>query len=223
MNVMTETTFQAIIIILILIFLYHCVYRYSGFNTSPVKSKIDGEYYQIHKAHKEFEKAADKLACINKKKIELLRYIRNKYITGKNPVPLDREMKENLDFLMVRYNPENLRETSPLNIEGHTAYNNNKGEVMSYCLRHKNGNHDFHNPGIITFVSIHELGHTLSKNEVQHTPKFWENFRWLLENAVEAGIYKPVDYSKHPEDYCGITVDYNPLFDPATLRTGGYR
>ena len=25
-------------------------------------------------------------------------------------------------------------------------------------------------------------------------------------------IYEPVDYSKSPEDYCGLMIDDNPLF-----------
>jgi hypothetical protein len=34
----------------------------------------------------------------------------------------------------------------------------------------------------------------------------------MLENAVADGIYTPVDYSKNPSEYCGLTIDSNPFF-----------
>jgi hypothetical protein len=34
----------------------------------------------------------------------------------------------------------------------------------------------------------------------------------MLENATEDGIYDAVDYAKSPSEYCGLTIDSNPLF-----------
>ena len=35
----------------------------------------------------------------------------------------------------------------------------------------------------------------------------------LLKNAINMGIYKPVDYKKKPKSYCGMTITDNPFFD----------
>ena len=32
---------------------------------------------------------------------------------------------------------------------------------------------------------------------IGHKKDFWENFKFLLKNAVTMGIYKPVDYKWH--------------------------
>jgi hypothetical protein len=34
----------------------------------------------------------------------------------------------------------------------------------------------------------------------------------MLENATEDGIYESVDYARNPSEYCGLTIDSNPLF-----------
>ena len=41
----------------------------------------------------------------------------------------------------------------------------------------------------------------------------WENFKFILGNAVEIGIYKPIDYKKKPKGYCGMTITDNPYYD----------
>ena len=41
----------------------------------------------------------------------------------------------------------------------------------------------------LTFVAIHELSHVMSI-DIGHGDEFWTNFKFLLENAEDAGIYK---------------------------------
>jgi hypothetical protein len=48
---------------------------------------------------------------------------------------------------------------------------------------------------------------------VGHTDEFWQNFKFLLENAVELKLYTPVDYKKEPENYCGMDITDNPYYD----------
>ena len=64
----------------------------------------------------------------------------------------------------------------------------------------------------LTFVAIHELGHVMTES-IGHKKEFWENFKFLLKNAVTMGLYKPVDYKKKPKDYCGMTITDNPYYD----------
>ena len=60
------------------------------------------------------------------------------------------------------------------------------------------------------FVAIHELGHLMSKS-IGHTTEFWDNMRFLLKKGIKLKVYKHIDYSKFPEDYCGIKITDTPL------------
>ena len=64
----------------------------------------------------------------------------------------------------------------------------------------------------LTFVAIHELSHVMTLS-VGHTKEFWENFKFLLKNAVKIGIYRAEDYKKQPKKYCGMTITDNPYYD----------
>ena len=57
------------------------------------------------------------------------------------------------------------------------------------------------------FVALHLLTTTTTKS-VGHTHEFWKNFKFILLQAKEAGIYQP-----NPQKYGGITIDYNPYYD----------
>jgi hypothetical protein len=48
---------------------------------------------------------------------------------------------------------------------------------------------------------------------IGHKQEFWENFKFLLQNAKEAGIYEPIDYKKNPTQYCSMPINDNPYFD----------
>lgn len=119
--------------------------------------------------------------------------------------------------LMNNYKVDRIYEISPLNPSGATSYTENKGEKLVLCLRHKSvdaaGIHEFHDINTIMFVVIHELAHIMN-NEWGHKEQYWRLFKFLILNAVEAGVYVPVDYSKHPITYCGMKITYNPYFDP---------
>jgi predicted metal-dependent hydrolase len=62
------------------------------------------------------------------------------------------------------------------------------------------------------FVAIHEIAHIMTLS-VGHTEEFWQNFKFLLEHAVQLGIYEPIDYKKNPKNYCGMTISDNPYYD----------
>ena len=63
----------------------------------------------------------------------------------------------------------------------------------------------------LVFVGIHELSHIASVTK-GHGDEFWDNFKFLLENAVKAKIYTPEDYSKESVDYCGMKITDSPNF-----------
>ena len=62
----------------------------------------------------------------------------------------------------------------------------------------------------VNFVAIHEMAHIMSKS-TGHTPEFWNNMKYLLEQGSEIGIYNPIDYSKVPVMYCGQEINSTPM------------
>ena len=54
------------------------------------------------------------------------------------------------------------------------------------------------------------MAHIMTK-ETGHPPEFWDNMKYLLENAQEMDIYIPKDYSKEPVDYCGEEINSTPM------------
>ena len=63
------------------------------------------------------------------------------------------------------------------------------------------------------FVSLHELAHIMTKSIGHDNDEFWSNFKFILTNATELGIYKNVDYRQEPEEYCGMMITDSPLND----------
>ena len=85
-------------------------------------------------------------------------------------------------------------------------------QKLVFCLNSGESSDKLIDDNTLTFVALHELSH-IGTAEVGHTPTYWQNFKFILENAVEAGIYKPVDYKKKPKGYCGMTITDNPYYD----------
>ena len=94
-----------------------------------------------------------------------------------------------------------------------TAFSENKGEKIAFCLNQtKNNDSKLIDINTLTFVALHDLSH-IATDSVGHKQDFWQNFKWILENAKEAGIYYPMDYKKYPQEYCGMKINDNPYFD----------
>ena len=109
--------------------------------------------------------------------------------------------------LYENYNPENISEGT--SEHGYTSYTINKGERIIVCIREKD-TMKFSDENAVMYVVIHELTH-MAITEIGHTPLFWEKFKWFLEEAVQIGIYKKVDYAKKPVNYCGIQLTTSVL------------
>ena len=156
-----------------------------------VKSKTDGRKYLVRKLP-DAQEAAEKLAELNKR----VKKVIEKALTNKDHPTIER---------LHRYNPDTLSETIPGS--KYTSYSVNKGESIAICLRHKDNS--FMNWNTIIFVTLHEVAHVLTIEE-QHPPIFWKNMKFLLEQAEEIGLYVPIDYSKDPEEYCGMEITSTP-------------
>uniref|UniRef100_A0A6C0HWL9 WLM domain-containing protein n=1 Tax=viral metagenome TaxID=1070528 RepID=A0A6C0HWL9_9ZZZZ len=175
------------------------VYSESGvYNLKCIVSTIDGNKYCVREREMEQE-AADLLAEVTGKCKELVKYMDKKH-------PNDERVKR----LVKGFNPKKISETLPTSEL--TAYSENKGEKIAFCLNKKKNGTQLIDLNTLTFVAIHELSHIMTTT-IGHKQEFWQNFKFLLENAEKAGIYKPVDYKKQPEDYCGMTISDSPLYN----------
>ena len=118
--------------------------------------------------------------------------------------------KDCVKRLVNGYNPKKIMETLPTS--EFTAYSENKGEKLAFCLNKEKNGTKLIDINTLTFVAIHELAHIMTISE-GHKQEFWQNFKFLLENAKASGIYDPVDYKKKPKEYCGMKINDNPYYD----------
>jgi len=193
---------QSILLYIIIGFvIFICLKIYSesdAYNLKCIISDVDGQRYCVREREK-LQLAADLLAEVTKRCKDLVVYVAKKYPDN-----------EDVQRLVQKFNPTKISETLPTS--EYTAYSENKGEKLAFCLNTtKNGN-KLIDINTLTFVAIHELSHIMTLSE-GHKQIFWQNFKFLLENAKDAGIYNPVDYKKKPEPYCGMDITDNPYFD----------
>lgn len=176
-------------------------YRNSDmFQLKCIVSTVDGNKYCVRERAR-LQEAADLLANVTQKCKALVAYMVSKH-------PQD----ERTQMLQDGFNPGKIMETLPTST--YTAYSENKGEKIAFCLspKMKNGENELIDEHTLTFVALHELAHVCTKS-VGHKTEFWLNFKFLLENAKEAGIHEPRDYNKDPKKYCSMDIQDNPYYD----------
>ena len=187
--------------LLIALIVIICAYLYfdsDSFQLKCIVSTVDGNKYCVRE-RAELKNAADLLAKVTDKCKKLVQYVREKYPD-----------QENVKRLTNGYNPQKIMETLPTS--EYTAYSENKGEKIAFCLSPKKGDLDnLIDEHTLTFVAIHELSHVATKS-IGHKSEFWDNFKFLLENAKESGIHEPKDYKKKPQEYCSMKIADNPYF-----------
>ena len=194
-------------ILIIIVIFYISTINIENFGQKMTRecSSIDNQCYQIQQKYDKstYGGAADMLAAINKKD--------TKITMSDEKFNLRKEMTLNL---MKRYNPGVIREHDPKGIKN-TSYVWKKGEEIGYCLREREtGKFNLHKMDILFFVNLHEISHlTATKYDPGHKQGFWKNFKIVLEEAIDAGIYNPVNYKQSPNKYCGLDVKYNPYYD----------
>ncbi len=183
--------------------------RFSVSRTRRVISRVDGQAYRVHGNETD---AADVMAMTNRQLIGILRYLRG-VKASRRMSQFERKLISNV---LTRYNPDNLAENSPHDPSKDTSYTINKGTLLAMCIRSRDAASQLHDLDTITFVAIHELAHVAS-DSYTHDPEFWSIFKYLLISAEKAGVYVSPDYRSHPVMYCGISINYNPRWDPAVV------
>ena len=213
-----------VVLVALVVFAVGCARRRARFTidqTSERVSAVDGMRYRVHERHDESQAAADMLGALNDRIIRLMRHLRREYgqaalpgappgafLAGAGP------RAEAVRLLLSRYNPDNLAENSPRDPTGDTSYSLDKGAIVAICLRKRGSSETILDLETVTFVAIHELAH-LALEDIGHPPAFWAVFRFLLEAAEDAGVYRSINFARSPRAYCGVSIDYNPRYDPA--------
>jgi hypothetical protein len=194
----SHSWFFYIFLAFILLFCLKIYYESDAYNLKCIIASKDGNRYCVREREK-LELAANLLATVTEKCKQMVAFMKNKH-------PDDERVKR----LVEGFNPKKISETLPTSEL--TAYSENKGEKIAFCLNTKKDGNKLIDINTLTFVALHELSHIMTKS-IGHKQEFWQNFKFLLTNAKEANIYQPVDYKKQPQDYCGMTINDNPYYD----------
>lgn len=168
------------------------------YNLKCIISSVDGNKYCVRNRLK-LKESADLLARVTNNAKEFVDKLYAKYPN-----------KPNVKRLKDGFNPKKIQETLPTSEL--TAYSENKGEKIAFCLARTKNSERLVDENTLQFVCYHELAHVMSVS-VGHKKEFWDNFKFLLVEAEEMGMYKPVDYKKQNQTYCGMTITDNPYYD----------
>ena len=191
--------FGFIIILFVILIGLKIYYDSDVFNLRCIISTVDGKKYCVRE-RKNVTKASNLLARTTEKLEYLVENLGQRYPD-----------RDNVKRMVENFNPTTIKETLPTS--EYTAYSENKGEKLAFCLnKKKSNNENLIDPNTLSFVAFHELAHIMTES-VGHTDEFWQNFKFLLEHAVELKLYTPVDYKKEPENYCGMDITDNPYYD----------
>ena len=193
-----HSIFFYIFLAFILLFCLVIYYQSDAFDLKCIIASNDGNRYCVREREK-MDLAANLLADVTQKMKDTVAFMKERH-------PEDPRTQR----LVEGFNPKKISETLPTSEL--TAYSENKGEKIAFCLNKVKNGTKLIDINTLTFVALHELSHIMTSS-VGHKQEFWQNFKWLLQNAKEAGIYSPVDYKKYPEEYCGMKINDNPFYD----------
>ena len=186
---------EGLVLLIITIAGIYFVYQYYlNEGLIQVKSKIDNEEYTVQIKDDAVE-AADLIATIKGKLNTLSEHLEKTHGHSDHRVS---RLKDN-------YKPERISEG--VDTPGYTSYSINKGEKIVLCLRNRDKSMDINT---MMFVVLHEFAH-LATESIGHTEEFWDNFKWILEESINIGIYTRQDFQNKSVDYCGIKITSTPL------------
>ena len=166
---------------------------YSKLGLEYIKSSIDDSYYLVRSDKEDKQLAADILAHIKIKLKNISQHLMKNF-------PQSSCTKN----LINNYNDfKNMSENN--NTLYSTSYTVNKGHELVFCLRHKDQEESLVKLNTLMFVALHEFAHVCSKSR-DHTPEFWSNFKFIIQEAIKLGIWSYENYETTPVPYCGIMI-----------------
>jgi len=191
-------SFGYILIGFVLIISLKIYFDSDTYNLKCIISNEDNNTYCVRETAK-IQLVADLLARVTIKLKKVSAYLGKKYPN-----------RDNCKRLFDNFNPKKIVEILPTS--KYTAYSENKGEKLAFCTTKKKHGSELIDENTLTFVALHELAHIMTKT-IGHNTEFWNNFKFLLQESVKIGIYKPVDYKKKSVSYCSMDLTDNPYYD----------
>jgi len=183
-----------VILFSIIIGSYYIINMYNEKDLVKITSSVDNKKYTVQ-IKDDSKEAADLIAKIKQRIITLIEHMEKTFGIS----------DERVANLKNNFRPDRLKEG--VDTPGYTSYSVNKGEQIVLCLRNKDSLVDINT---MMFVVLHEMAH-LASVSIGHTEEFWNNFRWILEESINIGIYVKQDFEKKSVEYCGMDITSSPL------------
>tara|TARA_B110000003_G_C16654676_1_gene535985 strand:- start:7519 stop:8160 length:642 start_codon:yes stop_codon:yes gene_type:complete len=196
-----DITLETLILLILFGTIFYLAYLYNYYSKlTKIKSTFDSREYYVQDKDDALE-AANLIGQIREKVVTLIEHLKKSY-------PND----ERTERLSNNYRENSLKEG--VDDPRYTSYSVNKGEEIVLCIRNKDKLMDLNT---MMFVVLHELSH-LASESIGHTDEFWTNFRWILEESINIGVYQHQEFNKKPVEYCGMSItsspiDYIPKYD----------
>ena len=191
-------TIGVLFITLILIISLNFYHFSDSLELKCVISDVDGKKYCVRDRKKLYE-SADMLANTTANCRTLIDHVVEKY----------GDEDKRVYRLRTQFKANKVYEILPTS--KFTAYSENKGEKLAFCLNTTKNGEERIDQNTLQFVAFHELAH-IATLSVGHTEEFWRNFQFILKEAEELGIYQVVNYKDNPVEYCGMTINSSPYF-----------
>lgn len=189
-------------VLLVFYFTYSVINTYS--EVTYVEADSDKTKYMIRRGAKPegyLKESANTLAEINKRVLKLIDHLQTKYAKDPSKNYWIRMLKKN-------YSPYTLSEAAVDN--RYTTFTVDKSD-LHVCLRTRDQNEKMYEINILMYVILHELAHLCNFDPNGypingHGDEFKNVFKVLVVEAIKIGIYNYTDYSKQPQEYCGIKI-----------------
>lgn len=190
-------------VLLVFYFTYSVINTYS--EVTYVEADLDKRKYMIRRGSKPqgfLKESANTLAEINKRVLQLIDHLKDKY--SKDP-----SKNYWVSMLKKNYNPYILSEAAV--DSRYTTFTVDKSD-MHVCLRTRDKNEKIYDINLLMYVILHELGHLCNFDPNGypihgHGEEFKSIFKLLVVEAIKIGVYNYTDYSKQPQEYCNIVVN----------------
>lgn len=189
-----DISLETFIILILFGTIFYLSYLYNYYSKlTKIKSTFDSREYYVQDKDDALE-AANLIGQIREKIITLIEHLKKSYPNDERTQRLSNNYREN-----------SLKEG--VSDPRYTSYSVNKGEEIVLCIRNKDKLMDLNT---MIFVVLHELSH-LASESIGHTDEFWTNFRWILEESINIGVYQHQEFNKKPIEYCGMSITSSPL------------
>lgn len=194
------------IVLIILAVLLVFYFTFSVINTysevTYVEADLDKKKYMIRRGAKPIgflKESANTLAEINKRIVQLIEHLQNKY--SKDP-------SKNYWIKMLKKNYSSYILSEAAVDNRYTTFTVDKSD-MHVCLRTRDQNDKLYEINLLMYVILHELAH-LCNYDINgypitgHGNEFKAIFKILVIEAVRIGVYRYTDYTKQPQEYCNM-------------------